>query len=269
MENFGPRKRTLCRSNPLTGKAEDPEVRNTVSSANPQPAAELAKLRRPKFANETAEYARAREAVLAAEIEARRTLGALAGQIRALPPGPVIEGDWTFIDANGNEVTLKDMFGGHDTLVLYHWMYGPERKRPCPMCTNLLGPLDQNAADLEQRVALAVVGRSDIERQLAFARERGWRNLRLFQAVGDDFSLAIGGLDPDERYEMPALLVLRKDQGTIRLHWMGETTMEMADPGEDPRGAVDLPPLWNVLDLTPEGRGTDWYPKLEYAPGRG
>ncbi len=22
-------------------------------------------------------------------------------------------------------------------------------------------------------------------------------------------------------------------------------------------------PLWNVLDLTPEGRGKDWYPKLD------
>ena len=37
-----------------------------------------------------------------------------------------------------------------------------------------------------------------------------------------------------------------------------------ADPGEDPRGAPDPAPLWNILDLTPAGRGTDWYPKLEY-----
>jgi predicted dithiol-disulfide oxidoreductase (DUF899 family) len=191
----------------------------------------------------------------------------LAARVHELPPGPKIDGDWTFLDANGAEVTLADMFGTRDTLVLYHWMFGPERKRPCPMCTNLLGPLDQNAADIEQRVALAIVGRSEVERQLAFARERGWRHLRLYQAVGDDFSIKIGGLDPDKGWEMPALMVLQKDGDTIRLHWMGETTMEMADPGEDPRGAIDLAPLWNVLDLTPGGRGTDWYPKLEYAPG--
>ena len=39
-----------------------------------------------------------------------------------------------------------------------------------------------------------------------------------------------------------------------------------ADPGQDPRGAPEIEPLWNILDLTPHGRGEDWYPKLEY-PG--
>jgi predicted dithiol-disulfide oxidoreductase (DUF899 family) len=149
--------------------------------------------------------------------------------------------------------------------VVYHWMYGPDRARPCPMCTNLLGPLDGNAADIAQRTALAVVGRSPVERQIAFAIERGWRDLTFYQAVGDAFSLAIGGLDPDKGWEMPALMVLVRDGDAVRLHWMGEMTNEMADPGEDPRGAVDLAPLWNVLDLTPAGRDPQWYPKLDYA----
>ena len=42
---------------------------------------------------------------------------------------------------------------------------------------------------------------------------------------------------------------------------MGGST---ADPGQDPRGAPDLMPLWTILDNTPEGRGGDWYPKLSY-----
>jgi predicted dithiol-disulfide oxidoreductase (DUF899 family) len=120
-------------------------------------------------------------------------------------------------------------------------------------------------------VALAVVGRSRVERQVAFALERRWRHLRFFQAKGDEFSLQIGGLDPEKGWEMPALLVFRRrgqsDGATVYLHWMGEMTGEMADPGEDPRGAVDLAPLWNILDLTPDGRGADWYPKLSYPPG--
>jgi predicted dithiol-disulfide oxidoreductase (DUF899 family) len=37
-----------------------------------------------------------------------------------------------------------------------------------------------------------------------------------------------------------------------------------ADPGQDPRGAPDLTPIWTILDATPEGRGNDWYPKLNY-----
>jgi predicted dithiol-disulfide oxidoreductase (DUF899 family) len=51
----------------------------------------------------------------------------------------------------------------------------------------------------------------------------------------------------------------------IRHFWSGEMGPVTADPGEDPRGAPDLNPLWTILDFTPEGRGADWYPKLDYA----
>jgi predicted dithiol-disulfide oxidoreductase (DUF899 family) len=229
------------------------------------PAKELASKRTPRFADESAAYAKAREALLAEEIEVRRRLGGLARQNRELPEGPEMHDKWKFVGMNGGEVGLADMFGQHDTLVLYHWMYGPERTRPCPMCTSLLGPLAGNAADLRQRVALSVISRSKVERMVAFGVERGWRDLPYYQAVGDDFSVAIGGLDPEKRGEMPVLMVLRKRDGKVRLHWMGEMTMAMADPDEDPRGAVDLSPLWNVLDLTPAGRDAKWYPRLSYA----
>ena len=228
------------------------------------PANELASKRKPRFAHESAAYAHAREALLAEEIEVRRHSARLARLNRQLPEGPEVPDSWKFVGMNGGEVGIADMFGQHDTLVLYHWMYGPERERPCPMCTNLLGPLAANAADLRQRVALAVISRSKVERMVAFGVERGWRDLPYYQAVGDDFSVAIGGFDPEKRGENPVLMVLRKNDGKVRLHWMGETTLAMADPGEDPRGAVDLPPLWNVLDLTPAGRDAKWYPSLSY-----
>ena len=228
------------------------------------PATNLAAKRKPRFAKESSAYAKAREALLAEEIEVRRHVGRLARRNRELPEGPEMPDSSKFVGMNGGEVGLADMFGQHDTLVLYHWMYGPERSRPCPMCTNLLGPLAANAADLRQQVALSVVSRSKVERMIAFGVERGWRDLPYYQAVGDDFSVAIGGLDPDTGGEVPVLMVLRKKDGKVRLHWMGETTTAMADPGEDPRGAVDLSPLWNVLDLTPAGRDAKWYPRLTY-----
>ncbi|MEJ5975647.1 DUF899 family protein [Novosphingobium sp. PS1R-30] len=234
--------------------------------SNLAPAAQLAAKRQPPFAEESTDYAQAREALLAEEIEVRRHVGRLAAQIRALPPGPEITENYRFIDPNGVEIGLEEMFGGHDSLVIYHWMFGPDRERPCPMCTATLGSLNGNGADIAQRVALAVTGRSKVERQIAFAQERGWRDLRFFQSVGDDWALKIGGLDPDKGWEMPALLVLRRQGDIVRLHWMAEGSQEMADPGEDPRGAVELQALWNLLDLTPEGRGIDWYPKLDYPP---
>lgn len=199
---------------------------------------------------------------------ATKTRYAVAEQRRALPPGPVIDTDYRFIDPNGDEVGLAEMFGHQDTLVTYFWMYGPDRPRPCPMCTNLLGPLDANARDIEQRVALAVLGRSSVERQAAFGQERGWQHLRFHQTVGDDYALDFGGLDPEKGYEYPVLAVFRREgtgaNARVRLFWKGEMTGEMADEGKDPRGGPDIGVVWPVLDLTPGGRGTDWYPKLDY-----
>ncbi|WP_407925202.1 DUF899 family protein [Glacieibacterium frigidum] len=225
-------------------------------------ATELAKLRK-HFPGESADYARVRQSLLAEEIALQRQIDRVSELRRTLPDGPAIDTDYRFRDGNGDEVGLIDLFGDHDTLVTYFWMYGPQRERPCPMCTNLLGPLDANARDLTQQVALVVIGRSPVERQAAFARERGWQALRFVQAVGDDYPRDFGGLDTDGS-EWPVLAVFKRVDGAARLFWKGEMTGEMADPGHDPRGGPDFAPLWTVLDLTPGGRPDGWYPKLEY-----
>lgn len=231
---------------------------------NLTPAHELARHARTPFPGASAAYEQARQALLAEEIEFRRHMTRLVEQRRALPPGPVIEKDYRFLDRQGTELGLADLFGDKDTLVTYFWMYGPARERPCPMCTNWLGAVEGNAADIRQRVALKILGRSPVERQYAFARERGWRDLEFVQTVGDDYARDLGLLTP-EGDEYPALTVFQRDPaGTVRLFWASEMGFEMADPGQDPRDAPDIASLWSVLDLTPGGRGTDWYPKLEY-----
>lgn len=226
-----------------------------------KPASKLAEKSAKPYPNDSAEYRVARTALLVEEIELRRHIERVAKQRRELPMGGEAR-NYEFLDEQGKTVGLTDMFGCHDTLVTYFWMYGPERERPCPMCTSLLGSWDIPAVDLEQRVALAVIGRSPVARQLAFARERGWRNLKFYQCIGDDFPTDYRGLAPDGS-EWPALDVWKKDDGKVRHFWAGESG-ETADPGEDPHGAPDPTPLWTILDLTPDGRGTDWYPKLEY-----
>jgi predicted dithiol-disulfide oxidoreductase (DUF899 family) len=227
------------------------------------PAPELATKRRAVFPGESPAYADARQTLLTEEIELRRHLTRVAEQRRALPPGPVIEKNYRFVDANGIETGLIDLFGEHDTLITYFWMYGPQRTRPCPMCTNLLGPLNGNSADIKQRASLKILGRSSVERQLAFAQERGWTFLDFVQTVGDDYARDLGVLTADGQ-EYPALVVYRREGTRARLFWAAEISGEMADPGQDPRGAPDLAPLWNMLDLTPEGRDPHWYPKLSY-----
>ena len=228
-----------------------------------KPAVELAAMAKTPFPGASPEYEAARKALFAEEIEFRRHMTRLTEQRRALPPGPVIDKDYRFKDEQGFEVGLRDLFGDKNTLVSYFWMYGPQRERPCPMCTNWLGSINGNAADIKQRVALKVLGRSSVERQYAFAQERGWRDLNFVQTIGDDYANDLGLLMPDGS-EYPALVVFRREGDRIRLFWASEMSAEMADPGQDPRDAPDLASLWSVLDLTPDGRGTDWYPKLQY-----
>ena len=187
----------------------------------------------------------------------------LGQQRRALPPGPVISKNYRFKNEQAVEFGLPELFGDKDTLVTYFWMYGPQRERPCPMCTNWLGAVNGNAADITQRVALKILGRSTVERQFAFAQERGWRDLNFVQTVGDDYANDLGILMPDGS-EYPALVVFKRAEDKVRLFWASEMTGEMADPGQDPRDAPDIASLWSVLDLTPEGREAGWYPKLKY-----
>jgi len=101
------------------------------------------------------------------------------------------------------------------------------------------------------------------DRQRAFAIERGWGDLDFVQTVGDDYARDLGLID-EKGNEYPGFTVYQKERERVRVFYNAEMPAEAADPGQDPRGAVDIAPLWNILDMTPEGRGTDWYPKLNY-----
>lgn len=226
------------------------------------PARDLAQANTTRWPGETAEYREARTELLADEIALRRQIQRVAERRRALPPGPTAK-DYRFLDDQGREVSLGDMMGEHGSLFTYLWMYGPERARPCPMCTSFVGSLDIPAPDIEQRLGLAIIGRSPVERQLAFARERGWTHLKFYQAIDEEFVRDTRWLVDGE--EWAHVIVWKRDGETIRLFWAADGGFETADPGFDPHLAPDPTPLWNVIDWTPEGRGKDWYPKLQYS----
>jgi len=227
------------------------------------PAGELAARETARWPNESPEYRAARTALLAEEIALRRHIERVAEQRRALPTGPEVSGDYRFIGEDGGTVTLGDLFDGKDTLIVYTYMFGPQRERPCPMCTSLLSAWDGEVPDLQQRAAFAVTARSPIDKLVAFKQERGWQHLPLYSDSDQAFSRDYHAIAPDGS-DIPQFMVLTRRDGTIRLFWAGEMGGESADPGQDPRGAPDLMPLWTILDSTPEGRGADWYPSLTY-----
>jgi predicted dithiol-disulfide oxidoreductase (DUF899 family) len=225
------------------------------------PSTELAAKNPTRHPNESDEYRRARQALLIEEIDLRRQIELVAEHRRQLPPGGELPRQYRFVAEDGEEVTLDQLFGDHDTLVVYSYMFGPQRQAPCPMCTSFMGGFDHKIADIDRRVAIAFTARSPIERLVAAKRARGWRNLPVFSDVSGDYTRDYVSADDAD---MPAYNVFTRHDGTIRHFWSEEISGDMADPGQDPRGAVEMDPLWLLLDTTPEGRDGDWRPSLSY-----
>jgi len=224
------------------------------------PAAELAAKNKAHFPNESPAYREARNRLLAEEIELRRHVEAVAQQRRALPLGGELPEDYTI---TGEKVPVKfsSLFGDKNTLVVYSYMYGPQREKPCPMCTSILSAWDGTARNFKDRAAIAVFARSPIERLTAWKQQRHWLNLDLYSDSDGRYTRAYVSADDAD---MPAINVFTRRDDRIYHFWAAEINHEMCDPGQDPRGAPDPDPLWTLLDMTPEGRDPKWYPKLEY-----
>ena len=227
------------------------------------PAQDLARRSKKRFPNESAGYRAARTALLAEEIRLRRQLEQVAVQRRALPLGGEVPQDYVFEGAEG-PVRLSALFGDSDTLITYNFMFGLERKQACPMCTSMLGALDGEMPDILQRVPVVIVARSPIARLQAFAQERGWRHLRFVSSGGNDFNRDYVDEEPGKGDNAGFNVFVRRG-GKVYHFWGDEMGFESADPGQDPRGAPDIMPIWILLDMTPGGRGTDWYPELRYS----
>jgi predicted dithiol-disulfide oxidoreductase (DUF899 family) len=239
------------------------------------------------FPGESTEYRVARDRLLGLEIELRRSMEAVAGARRALPPGGLIPDDYVFqgmgADGTPAEVRLSELFApGKDSLVIYNFMFprdpgdtrpGPQAGQtallplaegPCPSCVALLDQLDGAAEHAAPLVNFAVVAKAPAPRVLAFAEERGWRRLRLLSSANNAYNRDYFG-ETAEGHQRPMLNVFHRDGETIRHSWGSELLYAPTDPDQDPRHVGTLEPVWNLLDLTPEGRPTVWDEQLRYS----
>lgn len=178
--------------------------------------------------------------------------------------------DYTFADAaSGGPVRLSELFGsGLGTLVVCSLMYSAEAEHPCPSCTSIVDSLDGAAPHLAQRLNLVVVAESPPGRIRAFADDRGWRHVRLLSSAGSTFNHDYLAETPDG-FQMPMLNVFVQDGDGIRHFWGSELLYTPEDPGQDGRHVDPIWLIWNVLALTPTGRGTaPNHPKLTYESAR-
>jgi predicted dithiol-disulfide oxidoreductase (DUF899 family) len=225
-----------------------------------------------RFPGESEEYRAARDELLRAEIELRRQTEAVAEQRRALPLSGPPPTDYLFDEGSTNDdevrtVRLSQLFeGGKDTLVLYSFMYGPRDESACPLCTSLIDALDGEVEHLTQRLNFAILARAPIERFREHARGRGWRRVRLLSSSGNTFNADYHAESADGE-QRPLAHVFALRDGGVRHAYTTEMLVAPMDRGQSPRHVDSLWPLWNVLDLTPEGRGQDWWPQLAYTAG--
>ena len=224
-----------------------------------------------RFPGESPSYRAARNALLDAEIDLRRATEAVAAQRRSLPLGGEIREDYVFDEivgeygkSNKRKIRMSELFAPDKTsLILYNFMYGPDMKRPCPSCTSIIDGLDGEAPHVTQRVNFAIVAKSPIERIREFAKERGWHRLRILSSEGSTYNHDYQG-ENAKGEQMPALNVFVRRNGSIYHSWNSELMFAPSDPGQDMRHVDMIWPLWNLFDVTPDGRGEKWSPKLAY-----
>ena len=236
---------------------------------------------RMSFPNESDAYRAARNSLLDAEMALRRQAEAVAQMRRSLPPGGEVPEDYAFERIGAafrpETVRLSELFGEHATLLIYSYMFGPDRDVPCPGCTHLLDGLDGAARHTPQCVAFYVAAASPIARLAAWAHGRGWNHLELLSTAGNGYNAHYygntasltaqmrqeRGYQDGKTWDEPMLNVFRKEGDAIRHFWGSELVFAPEDPGQNHRGLDFMDPLWGLLDTTPEGRG-DFFPKVNY-----
>ncbi len=238
------------------------------------------------FPGESADYRAARDRLLEQEIELRRATEAVAASRRALPPGGPLPEDYVFqgagADGSAMNVKLSELFEpGKNSLVIYNFMFPrdpgdpspgpaigetallPLEEGPCPSCTALLDQLEGAAEHAGQHINFAVVAKTSLPRLLTFAEERGWRRLRLVSSAANTYNRDYHG-ETAAGFQRPMLNVFHRYPDAIHHFWGSELLYAPTDGDQEPRHVGTIEPLWNLFDLTPEGRPVDWHEQLSY-----
>ena len=226
-------------------------------------------MRYTRLTGQSEEYLQQREELRLAEIDLIAQRERVADLRRRLAQGPVVE-DYRFLEGPDDlvagdepvrEVALSELFTRPDrALVVYHLMYGKQQKEPCPMCTMWVDGFNGVAHHLAQNVDFAVAAAAPPAELREHARSRGWDHLRLLSCGDSTFKYYLGSEDPEGVQDSTVSVFTLDADGQVRHTYTGHP--RTADDVYE-RGIDQLCAVWNVLDLTPQGRG-DWYSSLSY-----
>jgi predicted dithiol-disulfide oxidoreductase (DUF899 family) len=218
--------------------------------------------------NASTEYISARQKLLEAEMSLRDQIERVAAQRRALPTGASMP-TYSFEEGPKNldqdhpcsETTLQQLCEGK-SLVIYHLMFAEDEDEACPSCSMWIDGFNGVADHIDQHMTFVVIAKAPLPKLRSWARVRGWDKVRLLSCFGTTFNADMNLEHPDWMpglKQAPGISVFRKDGDMVR-------HVYSAPPEFTPREgrAMDLLcPVWNLLDIIPEGRG-EWNPSNSY-----
>ncbi len=220
------------------------------------------------FPNESADYRVSRNKLLLAEMELREKIEEVAALRRQLPSGGQIKEDYIFeeLELTSGEVKTRrfsELFNGKANLIMYSYMFGDTWENPCPSCTAVIDGFNGYSHHVRQQVELVVTAKASCEKLFKLAKGRGWNNIRLVSDKKNTYHQDYLAQFGSEEKLIPMLNVFVNQDSEVRHFWATEMVF-CSKEGQHPRHVDLIWPLWNLLDMTPQGRGNDWLPKVTY-----
>ncbi len=213
------------------------------------------------------EWIAARKALLEKEKEATRARDALNAERRGLPMVEVGK-DYTF-EGPGGKTSLLDLFGGRRQLIVYHFMFDPAWDEGCSGCSHVVDNIGHLAHVHARDTSFVLVSRAPLSRIEPFRARMGW-TVPWVSSYGSDFNYDFH-VTVDE--SVAPVEYNYRDRATLdRLgqtyHVRGEQhgmSVFLRDGDRVfhtystyGRGVDGLLGSYNLLDLTPFGRGEGW-----------
>jgi predicted dithiol-disulfide oxidoreductase (DUF899 family) len=210
-----------------------------------------------------------RDALLEEEKELTRRGDELARKRRDLPWVPV-DKDYSFETEHGTR-SLAELFDGRSQLLVYHFMFGPDYRAGCPVCSSIADTLAPQVAHLRARdTTLLLASRGPLEKLLGYRERMGW-HIDWVSSGGSDFNRDLGFLHTMEELkpflesEIPTVVEQMADAtGTDVAGYVSEGPGLSAYALEDgavyrtyvttARGLEPAMAYYGLLDRTPRGR---------------
>lgn len=224
------------------------------------------------FPNESENYRTTRNELLKDELELRRKIETIAQLKKKLPLGGELKENYIFEETDNStsdEVTRRVEFSSlfedlKESLIAYSFMFSPDAEKPCPACTSFIDGLNGLAPHIASRVNLVIIARAPVHKIMQWARSRNWHQLRFLSSRNNNYNLDYFGEDKQGN-QQPVLNVFTRSNGKIYHYYSTELLFAPTEPGQHPRHIDLYWPIWSLFEITPEGRGTDWFPKYSYS----